>query len=460
MRFSLALAATAVFAALLRVPFLNTPTTVDEGGYGYVARFWARGADLYGDVWVDRPQGLLLEYRGALALLGDNGVAVRLLATLTAVAITVVLGLTLKRLVSPAAGLISAVLFAVISVGPSIEGFSANGELLSALPSTCAIGLAAVWQQRPRRATILLCGLVAGSALLVKQSGYDAGLAIAVWLLLAAWRGWHPRREALVALGWLVAGGLVPVALAALHGALTGWHDWWFAFADYRLSVESVTTAPLSARLSLLWHSRNDALSAIGPLLVLLPFGIAAAWTEARTRLLLIWFALSLSGFALGAVGIAWVVRGQRPRVAVAAVVAACLVPLVALALVVAEDGPRHRSLASSGDHRIVTDAAVARYLRAHTGPSDRIYALYADASIYFVADRRSPYPYLWFLGVKHIPGAIERLRATLSGPRAPLYIARYQPADAIDGGVARIVARDYRQVATIDGIPILRRAV
>ena len=108
MRFSLALAATAVFAALLRVPFLNTPTTVDEGGYGYVARFWARGADLYGDVWVDRPQGLLLEYRGALALLGDNGVAVRLLATLTAVAITVVLGLTLKRLVSPAAGLIAA----------------------------------------------------------------------------------------------------------------------------------------------------------------------------------------------------------------------------------------------------------------------------------------------------------------------------------------------------------------
>ena len=479
MRFSLALAATAVFAALLRVPFLNTPTTVDEGGYGYVARFWARGADLYGDVWVDRPQGLLLEYRGALALLGDNGVAVRLLATRPAVAITVVLGRTLKRLVSPAAGLIAAVLFAVISVGPSIEGFSANGELLSALPSTCAIGLAVVWQQRPRRATILLCGLVAGSALLVKQSGYDAGLAIAVWLLLAAWRGWHPRREALVALGWLVAGGLVPVALAALHGALTGWHDWWFAFADYRLSVESVTTAPLSARLSLLWHSRNDALSAIGPLLVLLPFGIAAAWTEARSRLLLIWFALSLSGFALGglfhghyyvglvapltalgAVGIARIVRGRPSRVAVAAVVAACLVPLVALALVVAEDGPRHRSLASSGDDRIVTDAAVARYLRAHTRPSDRIYALYADASIYFVADRRSPYPYLWFLGVKHIPGAIERLRATLSGPRAPLYIARYQPADAIDGGVARIVARDYRQVATIDGIPILRRAV
>ena len=479
MRFTPALAATAVLAALVRVPFLNTPTTVDEGGYAYVARFWARGADLYGDVWVDRPQGLLLEYRAALALLGDDGVAVRLLATFTAMAITVALGLMLRRLVSPAAGLIGAALFAVISVGPSIEGFSANGELLSALPSTCAIGLAVAWQQRPRHATILLCGLVAGAALLVKQSGYDAGLAIAIWLLLAAWRRWHPRREALVALGWLVAGGLVPVALAALHGALTGWHDWWFAFADYRLSVESVTTAPVSERLSLLWHSRYEALPAIGPLLAVLPLGIAAAWAEARSRLLLIWFALSLSGFALGglfhghyyvqlvapltalaAVGISRALRARGARVALAAVALACAVPLVAFSLVVAEDGPRHRSLASSGDDRIVTDAAVARYLRAHTRPSDRIYALYADASIYFVADRRAPYPYLWFLGVKHIPGAIERLRAALSGPDGPLYIARYQPADAIDEGVAQIVARDYRRVAVVDGIPILRRTV
>ena len=477
MRFTPALAATAVLAALVRVPFLNTPTTVDEGGYAYVARFWARGADLYGDVWVDRPQGLLLEYRAALALLGDDGVAVRLLATVTAMAITVALGLLLRRLVSPTAGLIGAALFAVLSVGPSIEGFSANGELLAALPSTCAIGLAVAWQQRPRRATILLCGLVAGAALLVKQSGYDAGLAVAIWLLLAAWRRWHPRREALVALGWLVVGGLVPIALAALHGALTGWHDWWFAFADYRLSVESVTTAPVSERISLLWHSRYEALPAIGPLLAVLPLGLAAACAEARSRLLVIWFALSLSGFALGglfhghyyvqlvapltalaAVGIARALRGRRTRVAVAAVVLACAVPLVALALVVAEDGPRHRSLASSGDERIVTDAAVARYLRAHTRSSDRIYALYADASIYFVADRRSPYPYLWFLGVAHIPGAIARLRATLSGPGAPLYIARYQPADAIVVGVARIVARDYRRVAVVDGIPILRR--
>ena len=67
-----ALAASAVAAFLLHIPFLSTPLSVDEGGYGYVAHWWARGADLYGDVWVDRPQGLLLLYRWALALPGSD----------------------------------------------------------------------------------------------------------------------------------------------------------------------------------------------------------------------------------------------------------------------------------------------------------------------------------------------------------------------------------------------------
>ena len=77
-----ALAAAAVASFLLHIPFLSTPLSVDEGGYGYVAQWWARGADLYGDIWVDRPQGLLLLYRGALALPGSARFDIRLMATL------------------------------------------------------------------------------------------------------------------------------------------------------------------------------------------------------------------------------------------------------------------------------------------------------------------------------------------------------------------------------------------
>ena len=78
-----ALAAAALASFVLHLPFLTTPLSVDEGGYGYVAHWWARGADLYGDVWVDRPQGLLLLYRWAARAAGlGHGFDIRLMAAL------------------------------------------------------------------------------------------------------------------------------------------------------------------------------------------------------------------------------------------------------------------------------------------------------------------------------------------------------------------------------------------
>ena len=125
-------------------------------------------------------------------------------------------------------------------------------------------------------------------------------------------------------------------------------------------------------------------------------------------------------------------------------------------------DGTRERSLASSSDSRIVSDGAVGPLPHAHTGPDDRIYALYADAGLYLAAGRRSPYPYLWFLGIEHIPGALQRLRDTLAGPGAPRYIAVYQQPRTIDksdraDSVGRTLTRRYRHVATIEGVPIWR---
>ena len=96
-----ALAAAALASFILHIPFLTTPLSVDEGGYGYVARWWAAGADLYGDVWVDRPQGLLLLYRWAEALPGSDRFDIRLMAALWSCAIAVVLGLLITHLAGP-----------------------------------------------------------------------------------------------------------------------------------------------------------------------------------------------------------------------------------------------------------------------------------------------------------------------------------------------------------------------
>ena len=79
--FVLGVAAIALLAVLVRLRFLDTPLSVDEGGYAAVTRFWGGGSHLYRDVWVDRPQGLLLLYRGAFDVFGTHAWAVRALAT-------------------------------------------------------------------------------------------------------------------------------------------------------------------------------------------------------------------------------------------------------------------------------------------------------------------------------------------------------------------------------------------
>jgi 4-amino-4-deoxy-L-arabinose transferase-like glycosyltransferase len=472
-----ALAAAALASFVLHLPFLTTPLSVDEGGYGYVARWWASGADLYGDVWVDRPQGLLLLYRWAEALPGSDRLDIRLMAALWSCAIAVVLGLLITQVAGRRAGAAAALLSGLLSTSPVIEGFSANGELMATLPALVALALTARWQARGRLRLMFAAGLFAGAAFLVKQSGYDGGLAAGLWLALAAWRGWRPAGEALRALGALALGVALIIGLAALHGALTGFHDWWFAVADYRLSVESVATGSVSEKFSLFTDSLRTAGPVVGAVFVLALPGLWLALRRPQTVLLALWFGLSLTGFALGGLFHGHYYVGPLTPLCALAALALAAVPLRAglalgvLALVLpvykawpsyTASGTRERSLASTSDSRIVSDGAVGRYLNAHTKAGDTIYAMYADAGLYLASGRRSPYPYLWFLGIEHIPGALQRLRDTLAGPDAPRYIAVYQQPRTIDksdreDAIGRTLTRRYLRVATIEGIPVWR---
>jgi 4-amino-4-deoxy-L-arabinose transferase-like glycosyltransferase len=472
-----ALAAAALASFVLHLPFLTTPLSVDEGGYGYVAHWWARGADLYGDVWVDRPQGLLLLYRWALALPGSDRFDIRLMAALWSCAIAVVLGLLITRLAGRRAGAAAALLSGLLSSAPVIEGFTANGELMATLPALAALALTARWHARGGLRIMFLAGVFAGTGFLVKQSGYDGGLAAALWLMLAAWRGWRPARDALQALGALALGVALIIGAAALHGALTGFHDWWFAIADYRLSVESVATGSISERWSLFTDSLRTAGPVVGALAALALPGLWLALRRPETVLVAIWFVLSLTGFAIGGLFHGhYYVGPLTPLCALAALTLAAVPPRIGLALGLAAlvlpvykawpsyttGSTRERSLASSSDSRIVSDGAVGRYLNARTKPGDTIYAMYADASLYLAAGRRAPYPYLWFLGIAHIPGALQRLRDTLAGPAAPRYIAVYQQPRTIDksdrgDSIATTLQRRYRHTATVEGVPIWR---
>ncbi|MDX6524563.1 MAG: hypothetical protein QOI43_74 [Gaiellales bacterium] len=471
--------AIALVAVLVRLRFLDVPLSVDEGGYAAVAHFWAGGSRLYRDVWVDRPQGLLLLYRGAFDIFGPHAWAVRALATLWGAGLASVVALLVARVADRRTALVAGGLVALLSVGPRIEGFAANGELLAALPAAAALLAFAIWLDRRDDALLVGAGALAAFALLVKQSGYDGGGAIGLWLVLAGWRGWLPRRQALRALGLVALGAAIPLALSLAHGAATGLDRYWFAIADYRLSVESVATGSLGARMHLLWSAFATSWPCVVPLLALAPIGIATALRSRRGALLVAWGAFSLTGFligglfhphyfvgliapfsALAALGARRLATQRGVRVATIACLVLLAVPAIAAWPVLSASSPSQVSWRTSHDGRILTDRAVGAWLRARTRPGAPVYALYADASLYFAADRPPAFKYLWFLGVQRIPHALRDLRNVLAGPHAPRYVVVYQPPRSMPGalaaGIPAVLTARYRLVTRVAGHDVL----
>jgi hypothetical protein len=116
-------------------------------------------------------------------------------------------------------------------------------------------------------------------------------------------------------------------------------------------------------------------------------------------------------------------------------------------------------SALTSHDVRLPGTPAVGRELRALTRPREPVYAIYANAAVYFYADRPPAFRYLWFLNVARIPGAREDVVARLTGSSPPRAVAVYQAPGTIDktGAVARTLATRYVLAARIDGVPVYR---
>jgi 4-amino-4-deoxy-L-arabinose transferase-like glycosyltransferase len=470
-----AIAALALGALLVRLPYLGVPLDTDEGGYAYAALNWSRGADLYREVWADRPQALFLAFRGLVGLAPEPW-AVRLGAGLAAAGITALLGMIAWLLRGPAAGVLAAGVYALVSVGPRIQGFAFNGELAASLPSTAAVAagvLATRSAGRRRLALLAAAGALGAIGTLMKQSGWD-GLVVAAAVALVVRDERTRRSRAVLA---VAAGAAVPLLASALHGLATGWDDYWFAVAGYRLNAPSGAGGGLAHRWDRLSGTLPKAALDLWPLLLVIAgAALARGRATARWSLPLVWLAAALAGFALGAQYYPhYYVQLVAPLVLLASLAAASFrrpaARLAIAALLLLPAGGQLAYLAAlherdldawvMDDRRLLANREIAPYLRERTAPGEPIYAFVTSADLYFLTDRRSPYPYLWMYNVLEIPGALERLRGTLAGPSRPSWVVLYQRPDEIDpsGRMGEVVARGYREETRIGGFPVLRRS-
>jgi hypothetical protein len=140
-------------------------------------------------------------------------------------------------------------------------------------------------------------------------------------------------------------------------------------------------------------------------------------------------------------------VAGLSRRALRAAAVAVAVAPVAVLFVQLASAAPEDRGAVIPSEWPAERDERVARHLRRHTTPRERVYVLVSRANVYFHAQRPVPTRYLWHPPLQRIPGAMRDLQRELSGRRRPTLIAIYQPVTSVDpsGRLGRILAVHYR---------------
>jgi 4-amino-4-deoxy-L-arabinose transferase-like glycosyltransferase len=454
------LAALALLAALVRLPFLGS-IGPDEGGYAYVAWQWSRGAVLYRSVWIDRPQGLILVYR-LLISISHSAWAIRLGAVVAGAAVTLLLAAAGRLLGGPTAGFLAGGIYAIAGLGPHIEGYTFNGELAASVPSTAAVAAALLSWRRDSRRWLVAAATLGGSAMLMKQSGFD-GLVVVLVVALSG-------RKRLRSLALVAAGAAVPLAASAIAGWFSGWSFYWSALVGDHLGA--VTS---SSRARHLVESLPAAGRDLLPLVVLALVGLWLTRKQPlQLRVGIAWLLAALAGVNLG--GLYWphyyvqllpplcllaalaLARLRDRRLAWAAVAIVAL-PSLGFVTGVVNAPEARQDLMVKYALGFENDERIARYVRTHSTSRERVYALESRADFYFLASRSSAFPYLWGQPIQAIPGALASLERTLASPHRPKLVVLFQRSPLHRHKLLRaIVDRYYRQVwrAPRTGTPVL----
>ncbi len=79
--------------------------------------------------------------------------------------------------------MLAALLLAIFGAAPIIEAFTLSGELLASLRRGAALLAFVTYLRRGGARWLVVCGLLTGAAVMIKQSGFDGGRRRCAYLL-------------------------------------------------------------------------------------------------------------------------------------------------------------------------------------------------------------------------------------------------------------------------------------
>jgi hypothetical protein len=240
-----ALALVMICAGLIRVRLLAIPLERDEGEYAYIAQQILQGVPPYASGYSLKLPGIDAAYALILVVFGQTQTAIHMGLLMANLAAILLVFLFAKKLFNPVAGTAAAASFAIMSLGKSVMGLSANAEHFVILPALAGVLFIHRIAEKRRYCGVLAAGLLMGLAFIIKQHGIFFAVFGAVYLLYNDLRHipiqWKKCIVSQIIFG---AGVATPFAVTCLLMRQTGvFKEFWFWTFTY--AYKYVTSMPL-----------------------------------------------------------------------------------------------------------------------------------------------------------------------------------------------------------------------
>ncbi len=445
----LALVGTAVLVA----PTLGYGLGYDHGIVYYMARTILRGHWPYADTFDTAFPGGPLLTAISIAIAGNNVLAFRIEDVLIQVATGGLLYAAGRRLAGPLAGVYAACGYAALYVRGGFYHTGQRDGFMVPLILLALVALWAYWANPARRGLVWLSGLSLGLACTIRPTYAVLGVAGAVALLLE--RGpspTTPRKERtravraaavfagmaalpllLVVLVYTVSGharvfGEMLTFLATVYPSLERMSRTTVLLRFVTLARKAIWVGVIASAFSPAWRTRRVEMRSLAGLLACL---ILVRLWESKGWPYQYWPPFACLAL-LGGVGWVWLgeraaallrVTGRRAVLVTAAVVAVALVLEIGRTGVAPYRGLAAAVRVTANDTSFVAlvgndpqQAALARYLKDHTQPTDSIQLWGAETMILVAADRWSATRFTDPVGLFCQSGPDQRLSTTCGG--------------------------------------------
>jgi 4-amino-4-deoxy-L-arabinose transferase-like glycosyltransferase len=484
-----------LLAAAVRLRLADVPLERDEGEYAYAGQLILQGIPPYQLAYNMKFPGTYYAYAAILALFGQTSWGIHVGLLLANAATALLLFFLGRRLLGEPGAVVAVAAFALLSLDRFSLGVFAHATHFVALSAVAGLLVLLRAQDQDRAGAYLAAGALFGVAVLMKQHAVAfLPLAIGLELWRESRRPVPSRRAMLWRSGLLIAGAvaafMVVCAALAAQGVLGRFWFWTFQYAS-----AYVTQVPLSVGWSLFLSAWRTITGATLPVWVFAAAGAVALWAtpwKPETRVVLTgWLAASFLALCpgllfrehyfivllpaaalLAGVAASSLARGLRGVTSpgTSGVIAAAVFVAVALIYVATEHRylfsmtPRELSRSLYGANPFVEAPELARYIRAHTTPQDRVVVVGSEPEIYFYADRKSATGYIYTYPLTERHRYARRMQDEMIGEieaaRPPYLVMVGVPTSLVHGSspdlrivrwVERYVAACYERVGVVE---------